>query len=142
MKHPPPSSTPTNLPPASRTLWTLMEWEATGRSIQVRWGGMRGAGGRQFCGICPTDHVYCFVRFPAPYTVITFPFLFAVMFGDMGHGAVMTVFALWMLMQEKRPTVKYHRNEVRGCICTRPFPRPSVIFGCFLLLFLCFACCF
>ncbi|XP_048875565.1 V-type proton ATPase 116 kDa subunit a 2 [Brienomyrus brachyistius] len=49
---------------------------------------------------------------PAPYTVITFPFLFAVMFGDMGHGAVMTVFALWMLVQEKSPTVKYHRNEI------------------------------
>lgn len=41
---------------------------------------------------------------PAPYTIITFPFLFAVMFGDIGHGILMTLFAFYMVRNEKRYT--------------------------------------
>uniref|UniRef100_A0A8C2ZR96 V-type proton ATPase subunit a n=1 Tax=Cyclopterus lumpus TaxID=8103 RepID=A0A8C2ZR96_CYCLU len=39
---------------------------------------------------------------PAPYTIITFPFLFAVMFGDMGHGTLMTCVALYLVLRESR----------------------------------------
>ncbi|XP_055064849.2 V-type proton ATPase 116 kDa subunit a 2 isoform X2 [Misgurnus anguillicaudatus] len=49
---------------------------------------------------------------PAPYTIITFPFLFAVMFGDLGHGAVMTLFALWMVLTEKDHTRRRLGNEI------------------------------
>ena len=39
---------------------------------------------------------------PAPYTIITFPFLFAVMFGDAGHGLLMALFAFLLILFEKR----------------------------------------
>ncbi|KAI9892472.1 MAG: H(+)-transporting V0 sector ATPase subunit a [Vezdaea aestivalis] len=39
---------------------------------------------------------------PGIYTVITFPFLFAVMFGDFGHGIFMTCAALAMIYWEKQ----------------------------------------
>nr|XP_044993270.1 V-type proton ATPase 116 kDa subunit a3 [Jaculus jaculus] len=49
---------------------------------------------------------------PAPYTIITFPFLFAVMFGDVGHGLLMFLFALAMVLMENRPAVKAAQNEI------------------------------
>ncbi|XP_034099676.1 V-type proton ATPase 116 kDa subunit a 1 [Drosophila albomicans] len=39
---------------------------------------------------------------PGLYTTITFPFLFAVMFGDMGHGLILVAFASWLIIMEKK----------------------------------------
>ncbi|EGD74630.1 Atp6v0a1 protein [Salpingoeca rosetta] len=38
---------------------------------------------------------------PGPFTIITFPFLFAVMFGDLGHGFLMMLVALMLVLKEK-----------------------------------------
>jgi len=48
---------------------------------------------------------------PGPYTIITFPFLFGVMFGDVGHGVLMFLFALYLVVREKELS-KVKLNEV------------------------------
>ncbi|XP_006832734.1 PREDICTED: V-type proton ATPase 116 kDa subunit a isoform 1 isoform X5 [Chrysochloris asiatica] len=53
---------------------------------------------------------------PAPYTIITFPFLFAVMFGDFGHGILMTLFAVWMVLRESRILSQKNENEMFSTI--------------------------
>ncbi|VTJ57197.1 V-type proton ATPase 116 kDa subunit a 2 isoform X3 [Marmota monax] len=50
---------------------------------------------------------------PALFTIITFPFLFAVMFGDLGHGFVMFLFALLLVINENRPGLNQSQEILR-----------------------------
>ena len=43
---------------------------------------------------------------PTVFTIVTFPFLFAVMFGDFGHGILMLMAALYMVLNEKKLEAK------------------------------------
>ena len=52
--------------------------------------------------ILPGYHIVCIPAPSAPYAVITFPFLFAVMFGDAGHGFLMALFAFLLILREKK----------------------------------------
>lgn len=56
----------------------------------------------------------CCVALAALYTIITFPFLFAVMFGDFGHGLLMFIFALLTILYENHPRLKRAQDEVKG----------------------------
>ncbi|GMT18460.1 hypothetical protein PFISCL1PPCAC_9757, partial [Pristionchus fissidentatus] len=49
---------------------------------------------------------------PAIYTMISFPFLFAVMFGDMGHGTVMMLAALFLILKERQLEAARIRDEI------------------------------
>lgn len=39
---------------------------------------------------------------PGVFTIVTFPFLFAVMFGDLGHGILLLAFAAYLILNEKK----------------------------------------
>ena len=49
---------------------------------------------------------------PSVYTIATFPFLFAVMFGDAGHGVIMLVAALTMIIMEKKFEAQTDMSEI------------------------------
>lgn len=61
------------------------------------------------CAMCllNTNKNYCRVAKyqeanPGVFTIITFPFLFAVMFGDWGHGICLFLGTLYFIIREKK----------------------------------------
>ncbi|KAL6211511.1 hypothetical protein ACLB2K_016735 [Fragaria x ananassa] len=59
---------------------------------------------------------------PAVYTIITFPFLFAVMFGDWGHGLCLLLATLYLIVRERK-----FSNEKLGDIMEMAFGGRYVI---------------
>lgn len=53
---------------------------------------------------------------PGVMTIITFPFLFAVMFGDYGHGVILTLFSLAMVLLEKKLKASAEASELFSMI--------------------------
>ena len=50
---------------------------------------------------------------PGIFAVVTFPFLFAVMFGDIGHGSIITLAAIYMILNERR-LARQALDEISG----------------------------
>lgn len=55
---------------------------------------------------------YSVLNFSAPFTIVTFPFLFSLMFGDSGHGVLMFLAALAMVVMEPKLMQTKSDNEV------------------------------
>ncbi|KAI0230179.1 hypothetical protein LSAT2_019436 [Lamellibrachia satsuma] len=49
---------------------------------------------------------------PAPFSIITFPFLFSVMFGDAGHGFLVLLVGLFLVVRERHLVELSRNNEV------------------------------
>jgi V-type H+-transporting ATPase subunit a len=65
---------------------------------------------------------------PGLFTIISFPFLFGIMYGDVGHGTLLFLFALYLLWNEEKMLAQSKRGQLSEI--------PSMIFGGRYLLLL------
>ena len=64
---------------------------------------------------------------PAVFTIVTFPFLFAVMFGDLGHGLLMLMFAAYLVLAESK-LGKMQLNEIIDMMFSGAPDDPACVF--------------
>jgi V-type H+-transporting ATPase subunit a len=81
---------------------------------------------------------------PGLFAIVTFPFLFAVMFGDIGHGSITLLAAMYMIIKERKLAkvdlgeVMYLFSDQQACVdfslsllalsfCTSPSFSSSII---------------
>ena len=55
---------------------------------------------------------------PAVFTIVTFPYLFGIMFGDMGHGVLLALFAAALIVFEPKLVALTKTNEMFSMIFT------------------------
>ena len=74
------------------------------------------------CGLYYCILTFCFALFlffcflnAAPFAIVSFPFLFSLMFGDAGHGLLMLAAAVWMVASERRLIRNKSDSEVYYC---------------------------
>jgi len=52
---------------------------------------------------------------PAVFTIVTFPFEFGIMFGDVGHGGLLLIFAAWLIYMERHWEGKKINEMIEMC---------------------------
>lgn len=67
---------------------------------------------------------------PGVFTIITFPFLFAVMFGDWGHGICLFLATLYFIMRER----KFSGQVTASCLLILSYKLTPLAIGFILLV--------